>query len=81
MLHHRTPPLDHLNGTNPDCRKSSRVHAENGERGGGEGRGKETHEQEEMVVRDGIGVRTEKGRHGEYCSCEEGRQKHDFRSV
>lgn len=38
-LCHRTPPLDHLNGTNPDCCKSSRVHAENGrERGSGEGR-------------------------------------------
>ena len=29
-LDHHTPPQDHLNGTNPDCCKSSRVHAENG---------------------------------------------------
>ncbi len=40
VLYHHTPPLDHLNGTNPDCCKSSRVHAENVERGG-EGRWEE----------------------------------------
>lgn len=27
-LHHRSPPVGHLNGTNPDCCKSSQVHSE-----------------------------------------------------
>lgn len=44
-------------------------------------RGKETQEQEGMVVRDGLGVRTEKERDGEYCSDEEGCQEYDFRFV
>ena len=61
VLCHHTPPVDHLNGSNPDCSKSSRVHAEKrGGEGGEEGsvRGKETRAQEEMVVGERSGART-----------------------
>lgn len=61
VLYHHTPPLDHLNGPNPDCRKSSRVHAENGEWGMG---GCERERDTGAGGNSGLGVRTEKERDG-----------------
>lgn len=72
VLHHHTPPPDHLNGTNPDGRKSFRAHAAHGggREDGGRNGGLRWFQSEDRKERD-----------GEYCCCEEGSEKHDLRLV